>query len=60
MSDVCPYKYKYELVAWACKRWPNEPKSRFQAFSLSQLYAIYHKQGNHRKDTNRLFPAKAW
>ncbi len=37
----CPYKYKYQLVEWASKRF-NAPKSKYQKMSKRQLYAIYY------------------
>ena len=35
----CPYRFKYELVAWASKRWPNR---NFSKMRKKQLYAIYY------------------
>ena len=37
----CPYKYKYELVNWASKRF-RAPKSTFYKMSKPRLYAIYY------------------
>ena len=37
----CPYKYKYQLVNWASKRF-NRSKSYYQKMSKIQLYAIYY------------------
>ena len=37
----CPYRYKYELVDWATKRWPSRA-SKFKSMKKSQLYAIWY------------------
>jgi len=37
----CPYKYKYELVNWASKRF-DRSKSYYQKMPKSRLYAIYY------------------
>ncbi len=37
----CPYKYKYQLVNWASKRF-DRSKSYYQKMSKIQLYAIYY------------------
>ena len=40
-NNYCPYKYKYELVNWASKRF-NRTKGFFNSKSKKQLYAIYY------------------
>ncbi len=40
-NNYCPYKYKYQLVNWASKRY-NKSKSFFNKKSKKQLYAIYY------------------
>ena len=37
----CPYKYKYQLVNWASKRF-DRSKSYYQKMTKMQLYAIYY------------------
>ena len=42
LSDICPYKRKFQLVSWAIGRWPSVPSSKFKKMKTSQLYAIYY------------------
>ena len=37
----CPYKYKYQLVNWASKRF-DRSKSYYQKMTKMQLYEIYY------------------
>ena len=37
----CPYKHQYELAAWAQKRWPNDPPSKYAKMTYKRLYAIW-------------------
>ncbi len=38
----CPYRHKYELVAWAMKRYPIETKKHWTDMDEKQLRAIFH------------------
>ena len=40
----CPYKYKYELVRWACDN-TNLSTSAINKLTRMQLYAIWFKRG---------------
>lgn len=42
ITSPCPYKYKYELVRWAHKRWPKQPMSKWLSMSIKQLKAIWY------------------
>ncbi len=37
----CPYKYKYELIAWA-RTYTNIPIEKIRKMSKKQLYAIFY------------------
>ena len=39
--NYCPYRYKYELVQWASKRF-SITKSKASSYSKKQLYAMYY------------------
>ena len=39
--DTCPYRFKYELVAWATEYF-KESKNNFNKMSKKQLYAIFY------------------
>jgi len=39
----CPFRYKYQLVSWACRKWPDEKKNKFQKMDKKQLYAIFYQ-----------------
>ena len=38
--DTCPYRFKYELVAWATEYF-KESKNNFNKMSKSQLFGKY-------------------
>ena len=41
-TSQCPYKYKYQLVGWASKRF-KKSKTVVSKLSRAQLYAIWYK-----------------
>lgn len=47
----CPIVYKSDLIKWAAS-WFNKPESHFRKMSKKQLYAIWHKEQNKRREQN--------
>ena len=45
----CPWNTKRDLVEWAAAYF-SAPKSRFQKMSKKQLYAIWYKEKEKRKE----------
>ena len=52
MNKYCPYKYKHQLVQWACDntKWS---KSTINNLTRMQLYAIWFKMGDHKNEASK-------
>ncbi len=38
---TCPYNKRYQLIEWACGKWPDD-KAKFKQMTKKQLYAIWY------------------
>ena len=42
----CPWKFKYQLVEFFCKRYPDDPQSKYMDMKPKQLYAMWYSIAN--------------